>query len=432
MLFPLFCANAFPTPAQTAKQVADAAGRRQLANYLAEFQSSPEDATLRTEIVELAKTLNPAPAIPELARANFSQATAQVNGAVSAEDYKAAAKLFEQAAVQAPWYADADFNAASAYGKAEDYDDAKRNLDLYLAAVRPGGDIRKAEELKRDLDVQQTAAQFQQTLQQFIGNPTDAARLEIIKLAMAMKTPPEIPEEARGHYVMAVVLATSAEGSPDDEQRAIEEYKAALLAAPWWGEAYKKLATVQTTAGRYDDAIATLNFYLLAQPADARVTQDEIYRLKALGRKAADEQAKKQTEEQRRRFMEEQQLKANASIEAKRYTVEGKWYEASTPSEYFVGGEANPECDYTVKQNGGRWEIKSGCSKSSRAIDNIEVLPRQLSFRLSGKDSGFPFSEVDITLTLSNDGQMLEGRGNAYDKNFFPIGDHPVRWLRRE
>jgi tetratricopeptide (TPR) repeat protein len=438
MLLPLSCAIAIPTAAQTAKhaagsrQVADEASRRQLAAYLADFQKTPDDATLRNEIVELAKTINPAPAIPDLARANFTQATAQVNGAVAPEEYKAAAKLFEQAAVQAPWYADADFSAASAYSKAEDYDDAKRNLDFYLAAVRPGGDIQKAENLRRDLDAQQATQQFQQTLQQFVSNPSDTVRMGIIRQAQTMKPAPEIPEEARGHYVMAVVLATSSEGSPEDEQHAIEEFKAALLAAPWWGDAYKKLATAQTAAGKYDDAIATLNFYLLAQPTEARNTQDEIYRLKALERKAADEQAKQQTEEQQRLSLEDKKRAERAAIDGMNVSVEGKWYQASTPNVYFAGGQSNPECDYVVKQSGGRWSITNGCSKSSRAIDNIEVQPRQLSFRLSGRDSGFPYSEVDITLTLSNDGQTLEGRGNAYDKNFFPLGDHPVRWLRRD
>jgi tetratricopeptide (TPR) repeat protein len=438
MFFPLLCAIAVPAPAQTAKHaagsrqpVADAASRKQLEAYLADFQSNPEDATLRNEIVALAKSLNPAPAIPQLARANFAQATAQMNAASSAEDFKAAAKLFEQAAVQAPWYADADFSAASAYAKALDYDGAKRNLAFYLAAVRPGVDTRNAEELRLDLDRQQSAQQLQQALRQFSANPSDAARLQVIKLVQSMKTPPEIPEEARGHYVMALVFVNSAEDNGNSE-RAIEEFKAALLAAPWWGDAYKKLATAQTSAGRYDEAMASLNFYQLTQPAEARDTQDEIYRLKALKQRAADEQAKRQTEEQQRKLLKEQQQNQRAAIEAKKYTVEGRWYEASTPSIYFAGGESDPGCDYFVKQNGGRWVITSSCPQSKRTIDNIEVQTRQLSFRLSGHDPGFPFSEVDVTFALSSDGQTLEGRGTAYDKSFFPIGDHPVRWMRRE
>jgi hypothetical protein len=438
MLFPLSCAVTVPASAQTAKHAAGSrqpsaneAARQQFAAYLVDLQSRPGDITLRDEIVELAKTLNPPPAIPERARADFAQASAQMSAASSVDDFKAAAKLFEQAAMQAPWYADADYHAASACSKAADFDGARRNLALYLAAVRPGVDTRNAEELRRDLDRKQGEQQLQLALQQFSANPTDASRIQIIKLAQAMKTPPEIPEEARGHFVVAVVHANLAEGDPDEARRAIEEFKAASLAAPWWGDAYKKLATVQTAANQYNDAIATLNFYLLTQPADARTTQDEIYRLKALWQTAADQQAKKQVGEQQRKLIEESKQEQRAAIEARKYTVEGSWYQASTPNEYFVGGESNPGCDYSVKQSGGKWTVANTCSQSTRVIDEIEVQPRQLNFRLTGRDSGYPYSEVFITFTLSEDGQTLEGRGTPYDKSYFSVGDHPVRWARR-
>ena len=83
MLVPLFCAVAAPAQVQTKRalpsrqKAADAASRKQLEAYLADFRSKPGDATLRDEIVALAKTLNPAPAIPQLARDRFARATAQ-------------------------------------------------------------------------------------------------------------------------------------------------------------------------------------------------------------------------------------------------------------------------------------------------------------------------------------------------------------------
>jgi len=418
--------------AGTRQKTADDAARTQLAAYMADFQRNPQDATLRSEIVELAKTINPAPAIPELARDDYAHATAQLDAATSPDEFKAAAKLFEQAAVQAPWYADADLNAATAYGKATDFDGARRNLALYMAAVRPGVDTRAAEDLGRGLDREQADLQFQRALQQFSASPTDAGRLQMIKLVQSMKTPPEIPEEARGHYVMAVVLVNSAEGDPGDEKRAIEEFKAALVAAPWWGDAYKKLATAQTAVGRYDDAIASLNLYLLTQPSESRNTQDEIYRLKALAQKDADERAKKQLEDQQRRIQEEKRQEERSAIAARKYTVEGRWYEASTTRDFFVGGQTNPDCDYVVKENGGHWTITNNCFKSSKMVDNVAVLPKQLSFRLLGHDPAYPFSEVNVSFTLSDDGMTLEGRGTAYDKKYLPLGDHPVRWMRRE
>jgi len=443
MLVPLFCAIAAPAQVQTKRaapsrqQTADAASRKQLEAYLADFQSKPGDTTLRDEIIALAKTLNPAPAIPQLARDRFARATAQRNAASSADDFIAAARLFEQAVIQAPWYADAYYSAASAYAQGADYDRARRDLALYLAAARPGTDTRIAEELRRDMDRQQATQQFQQALSQFAANPTTAARLQIIKIVQAMKTPPEIPEEARRHYVMAQVLMNSADEYPGYEQRAIEEYQAALLAAPWWGDAYKKLATAQSSAGRYDDAIASLGYFQLLQPGDARSTEEarnteyEIYRLKALGQREAEAKAKKQTEELQSRLLSEKQQAERAAIEAMKYTVEGRWYEDTTPNDFFLGGKSRPECDYYVKQDGKRWTITNGCSRPKWVIDNIEVQGRKLGFRLSGHDPAYPFAQVIITFVLSEDGQTLAGRGNPYDETLSPIGDHPVRWVRR-
>jgi hypothetical protein len=444
MLFSLPCAIAAPAPVQTKhavpsrQQTADTDSRKQLAAYLADFQGKPEDTVLRDEIIALAKTLNPAPAIPQPARDSFAKATAQKYAASSADDFKAAAKLFELAAVQAPWYAKAYYGAASAYAQSADYDRAKRNLALYRAAARPGDDTRIAEDLEREMDHQQVAQQLQQVLRQFVADPSSSARIEIIKLVQAMKTPPEIPEEARGHFVMAVVLTNSEDAYPGSEQRAIEEFQAALLAAPWWGDAYKKLATVQASVGRYNDAVASLSYYQLTLSADARKSEDaqkteyEIYRLKALGQREADAKAKKQEEELHSKLLSEKQQEELAVIEAMKYTVEGKWYQDTTPNDFFLGGKSNPECDYSVKQNGGRWTITNSCSRSKWGIDSIEVRGRELTFRLAGHDPAYPFSQVVVTFALSEDGKTLEGRGNPYDNALVPIGDHPVRWVRRE
>src|ERR1039458_8665702 len=158
----------------------------------------------------------------------------------------------------------------------------------------------------------------QEILKQYISdlhnNPNDTAlREKIIALAQTMRPAPAIPEEARGHYVMAATVVEKAKNDTEKAkndsdlkqansgfERAVGEYKAALLAAPWWADAYKKLAIAQKAAERYDDAIASLNLYLLTQPADARDAQDEIYKLKALKQSAADDQAKRQKEEQQR------------------------------------------------------------------------------------------------------------------------------------
>jgi hypothetical protein len=439
MLFPLLCALAVLAPAQAAnhtspsrQHVADSASRNQLAAYLADFQNHPDDPTLRKEIVELAATMNPAPAISPLARDSFARATARMKTASSADDFKAAARLFEQASVQAPWYADADYSAAAARAKAADYDGAKRDLAFYQAAVRPGVDPNLAEELRSDIDSQVAARQFQQALGQFAANPSSGARLQIIKLAQAMKTPPEIPEDARGHYVMASVLANSIEDNPTYAKRSVDEYNAALLSAPWWGDVYKKLAGVQTTLGQYDDAITNLSYYLLIQPSDARNTQDEIYRLKALGQKAVDDEAARQAQEQQRKLRLQQQQQKLADAAVSNFSIEGRWYQVSTPSSYFVGDEANPECDYVIKRAGERWTISNSCARHAWTIEDVEVQARNVSFRILGHDAAFPFGEVTVTFTLSSDGRALEGQANPYDRTFNTIRSRPARWMRRD
>lgn len=144
----------------------------------------------------------------------------------------------------------------------------------------------------------------QETLSQYVSdlqkNPADTAlREKIINHVQTMKKKPVIPEAAREHFVMAATFVEQAKDNSGYE-RAIDQYKAALLAAPWWADAYKKLAIIQKTAAHYDDAIASLRLYLLTQPADARDAQDEIYKLKALGQTAKEEESRKQQEAQLR------------------------------------------------------------------------------------------------------------------------------------
>jgi hypothetical protein len=425
------------TPAKPAAGVrsqisASLAARRQLDAYLLEFQGKPEDATLRQKIVALAKTMNPAPAIPQAALDFFAQATAQLKIAASADGFKAAAKLFEQAAVQAPWFADADYYAGVADARAGDFDGVRHNLELFQGAAGPDADTAKANELRRDLDRHQIEQELVLAMQKFAADPSDAARIEIIKLVQAGKIQPEVSEDARGHYVTAVALMNAAEDNAGYQQRAIDEFQKALLAAPWWGDAYKRLAAAQTAAGQFAGAGSSLNFYLFTQPADARAVQDEIYSLKVAEMKSEDEQVKKQAEDQRKKQFLDQQQKEQTVVKSGAFTFEGSWYDASTPKQYFVGGKDEPDCDYTIKKSGGHWSIANHCPHLKRSIDRIEVQAGQLSFRLTGHDPGFPYAEVDVTFTLLPDGQSINGRGTYYDKENFAAGYYSVLWVRRQ
>jgi tetratricopeptide (TPR) repeat protein len=179
----------------------------------------------------------------------------------------------------------------------------------------------------------------QEILNQYISdlqkNPNDnALREKIIKHVQTMKPAPAIPEKARENYVMAATFVEKAKDS-SGYARAIEQYKAALLVAPWWADAYKKQAMVQKAAAYYDDAIASLNLYILTQPADTRDAQDEIYKLKALKQSAAEDQLIKQREEEQRDAPKRLMRQLKAQYEGATYRISQcsyvKWCDSPDP-----------------------------------------------------------------------------------------------------
>jgi tetratricopeptide (TPR) repeat protein len=136
-------------------------------------------------------------------------------------------------------------------------------------------------------------------------HPDDAAlREKIIRHVQSMKKPPAIPEEARRHYVKALTYFEDAT-LPSDSADAAEEFRKALLIAPWWSELYMKRGLALETAQRYDEAIASLKLFMLTNPQGEvlRKTQDEIYKIEAKQERAAkdSDQARKDKIEAERR-----------------------------------------------------------------------------------------------------------------------------------
>jgi hypothetical protein len=120
-------------------------------------------------------------------------------------------------------------------------------------------------------------------------NPNDNALREIIiKFAQTMKPGPAMPEEARRHFVEAGALLAGASDKRGAEL-AIAEYRQALLAAPWWPEAYYNYAVALELAERYDDAASVLKLYIKTNPSenDARKALDKVYVLEAKKKLAA-------------------------------------------------------------------------------------------------------------------------------------------------
>jgi len=119
-------------------------------------------------------------------------------------------------------------------------------------------------------------------------------REKIIEVARKLDPPPAVSEEAERHLARGRAAVKLAQGAVEYNE-AIQEFKEALRLAPWLAEAYFNLGLVQDKAGRHDDAIRSLQFYLLAAPnaPDLKEVQSLIfeieYRKERALRKAEEE-----------------------------------------------------------------------------------------------------------------------------------------------
>ena len=236
------------------------------------------------------------------------------------------------------------------------------------------------------------------TLNQYISdlqkNPNDyALREKIIKHVQTMRPAPAIPEEARRHYVMALTLFKGAR-KIEDYWESFEEFKSALLVAPWWAEANRDLGMALEAAKRYDEAINALKLYMASGPGEekARAAQDEIYKIEGMKKLAARERkesspqavaAKKQNE-----F--EQWLK---KLDGRRYTSpvgSGQTGVIDVRGKVFVNG------------------IIGESGKDVYREDNrIEIQGRETTVRFS---TSAPFLPVAATFIISEDGDRITYR----------------------
>jgi hypothetical protein len=114
--------------------------------------------------------------------------------------------------------------------------------------------------------------QLQQMVEQLQKSPGDnALRERIIKLALTLKPAPALPTEAERRMARGAVAFKTAT-SPADYKDAINEFTAAVLAAPWHGDAYFNLGLAQDKAGDLDGALRSLKNAELALPGNKEVT----------------------------------------------------------------------------------------------------------------------------------------------------------------
>jgi tetratricopeptide (TPR) repeat protein len=245
----------------------------------------------------------------------------------------------------------------------------------------------------------------QETLNQYISdlqkNPNDnALREKIIKLVQTLKPAPVIPEEARRHYVMALTLFKGAK-KIEDYRESIEEFKSALLVAPWWAEANRDLGLALEAAQRYDEAISALKLYIATSPGEEKMrsAQDEIYKIEAKKKLIAKEKAElvaKATAEARAR--------AEAEAKAKLESVEGAWGVFIYP-----GGPPSPDFVMKIyKRPGGDWIVEYPTLRGTYTFD-VRGSGRSISFTRMCRGCDPELNTDYYSLSLSPDGTKLVG-----------------------
>lgn len=116
--------------------------RREFDRAVAAVQASPRNAVLRERVIELAKELRPAPALPAEAERQLALGLAALADASTADDYLAAAARLEAASAAAPWWGDPYHHLGAAYEKAGRPAQALAALRLALEVDPQDKDVR--------------------------------------------------------------------------------------------------------------------------------------------------------------------------------------------------------------------------------------------------------------------------------------------------
>ena len=230
--------------------------------------------------------------------------------------------------------------------------------------------------------------QLTQLVLQLQKAPGDKAlRERIIKLGAEIKPPPAIPEEANRFLVRGNVFQKEARDASGYEL-AIGAYRDALRLAPWWGDAYFNLAVALESAGKLDEAIASLRFFLSSTAsggAEAREAQNRIYAIEAkaeMASKAAAATAR---------------AKAAAEQERRRPTTEGRW----TVSGFM---------EFEVVRNGEKFSVIAGTMQGQLGLWRAtDVVADRQRVRFKIEQLACPQCKGTYDLSLSPSGNELTG-----------------------
>lgn len=249
--------------------------------------------------------------------------------------------------------------------------------------------------------------QLKQMAEQLQKTPTDnALREKIITLALKLKPAPAVPEEARRHFVKAVTLQKEAK-TPEDYDLPIQEYRQALLLAPWWSDAYYDLSSALELKQQYAEAIQNLKLSILASPAgpDARAAQDKVYALEAKSEKQTKEKA--------------EQAAAARAAEAKFGWLLGRWSfvmegRAWTSDGMILANKDSNQVEFkliqgTLHHGGKDYPFSVDYAKANGFIRGVISPSGEIVWEGRSDDTpGCPESWSPINLIISSDHRTIE------------------------
>ena len=380
-------------PATAPRPSADALARKQFAAALEEYRAQPGNAELRDKVISLARTLKSAPAIPEDARNFFTQGMAQIQGAATADDINAAAKLFGQAAQAAPWYVEAYRAAGAAYDKLGDYEKEKEWLRLYVKAAGNEADMQEGQSLLKEAESKQVQAEFDHALAEIKRNPSDVTlRQRLVRQAASYEPPLAVPEEAERYMARGKVAFEDAKDQGEFKE-AVSQFQRARDAAPWYGPIYYSLGVAQSTAGEYQAAKDNLSVYLawVLDPSQTKAAKDLIYQIEYRQEKVQAEDAKKQVEVE----SERRKLQAKRALLA---GLNGNW---SCKQGCSSGTVRLSQGTFSASLNTG-WTLNGTLNEFS-----LEGIATQPGFYHSQSTCQIASSNHNFSGTVSEDGKSI-------------------------
>jgi len=124
---------------------------------LREYQQSSSYSTAE-KVIKLTAAMKKLPPIPEEARKHFVRGSVLFKDAKNSDDFVQVKDEFKEAARIAPWWQDVYFNYALACEAAGKYDDAVRNLRLYMLFNLSDTEARTAQDKIYGIEARQEKA----------------------------------------------------------------------------------------------------------------------------------------------------------------------------------------------------------------------------------------------------------------------------------